>query len=69
MGTLHYCKPLKGKWHSLERGSYRRLKLTDQILNITERIIEKMIRQKVGIDEMQFGFMPGCRTTNAPFLF
>ena len=27
--------------HSLERGSYRRLRLTDQILNITKRVIEK----------------------------
>ena len=54
--------------HSLERGSYRRLRLTDQILNITKRVIEKLIRDKVDFDEMQFGFMPGCRTTNAPFL-
>ena len=34
----------KGKGDSLERGKYRGLKLTDQILQIAERIIEKLIR-------------------------
>ena len=28
------------------------------------RIIEKLIRQQVDIHGMQFGFMPGCGTTN-----
>ena len=31
---------------------------------IAERIIEKFTRQQVDIDEMQFGFMPGCGTRN-----
>ena len=43
------------------------MKLTDQILKNAERIIE-LIRQLVNIDEMQFGFIPGCLTTNAIFI-
>ena len=40
------------------------LEITDQILKIAERIIEKLIRQQADIDEMHFGFMSGCGTTN-----
>ena len=61
--TIENC--FKGKGDSLERESYRGVILTDQILKIAERIIEKLIRQQVDFDEMQFGFMPGCGTTNA----
>ena len=49
----------KAKGDSLEKGNIRGLKLTDHILKITGRITEKLIRQQVDIDEMQFGFMPG----------
>ena len=55
----------KVKDDSLEKGSYRDLKLTDQILEITERVFEKLIRQQVDIGKMQFCFMPGFGTTNA----
>ena len=48
--------------------SYRALKLTDQILKIANRSIEKMIRQQANIDEMQFGFMKRCGTKNAIFI-
>ena len=58
MGTKHYCRLLEGKHYSLEIGFYRGVKLTDQILKIAERTIEKLIRQQVDTDEMQFGFMP-----------
>jgi len=44
------------------------LKFTDQILKVMERIVEKLIRQKVDIDQMQFGFMPGRETTAAIFV-
>ena len=47
--VVHCCK---GKCGFLERGDYRGLKLTDQILKIAERIIEKFIRQQREIDEM-----------------
>ena len=33
-----------------------------------ERIIEDFIRNIVNIDDMQFGFMPGCGTTDAIFI-
>ena len=48
----------KGKHYSLEIGFYRGLKLTNQILKIAERIIEKLIQQQADTGEMQFGFMP-----------
>ena len=33
-----------------------------------ERVLEKRIRCQVSIDNMQFGFMPGKRTTDAIFI-
>ena len=33
-----------------------------------ERILDKIIRQRVNIDEMQYGFMPGRGTTDAIFI-
>ena len=35
------------------------LEIRDQILIIDERIIEKLIKQLAGIDEVQSGFMQG----------
>ena len=58
----------KGKGDSLEKGKCRALKLTDPIQKTAERIAEMLLRQQVGIDEMQFGFVPGCGTTNAIFM-
>ena len=52
----------KGKEDVLDRRNCRELKLTDQILKIIQRTIKKLIRQQVDIDEMQFGFMSGCKT-------
>ena len=54
-------------FHKLERKNYRELKLLGQILKI-ERIVVKLIRQQLEIDEIQFGFMPECGTTNAIFI-
>ena len=51
----------KGKGDALERGNYRGLKLL-------ERVIEKIIRERISIDDMQFGFMPGRGTTDAIFM-
>ena len=42
---------MEGEGDSLERRNYRRLKLTDQILKIAERITEKLIRQEVNVEE------------------
>ena len=33
-----------------------------------ERVIEKIIRERISIDDMQFGFMPGHGTTDAIFI-
>ena len=63
LSTIVNC--YKGKGDALERGNYRGLKLTDQILKVMERVVEALIRQKVDIDQMQFGFMPGRGTTDA----
>ena len=55
--TIMNC--YKGKSDYLQRGNYGGLKLTDQILKISKKIMAKLIRQQVDIDEMQFEFMPG----------
>ena len=34
-------------------------------MKVLERVLEKSIRCQVSIDDMQFGYMPGKRTTDA----
>ena len=58
----------KGKGDALERGNYRGLKLLDHVMKGMERVIETIIRERVVIDGMQFGFMPGRGTTDAIFI-
>ena len=58
----------KGKEDALERGNYRGLKLTKQVMKILERIVDGLIRQLVSIDDSQFGFVPGRGTTDAIFV-
>ena len=58
----------KGKGDALERGNYRGLKLTEQVMKILERIVDGLIRQLVSIDDSQFGFLPGRGTTDAIFV-
>ena len=43
------------------------MKLTDQILKIVERIMVKLTRQEADINEVQFGFTPGCGDTDVIF--
>ena len=50
------------------RGNYRGLKLLDHVMKGIERVIEKIIRERISIDDMQFGFMPGHGTTDAIFI-
>ena len=38
-------------------------------MKIVERVLENRIRGLVTIDDMQFGFTPGKRTTHALFIF
>ena len=57
----------KGKGDALDRGNYRGLKLTDQVLKLLERVLDTAIRDMVDINEMQFCFVPGRGTTDAIF--
>ena len=58
----------KGKGDPLVGGSYRAIKLLEQPMKVLERVLEKRIRYQMSIDNMQFGFMPGKRTTDAIFI-
>ena len=58
----------KGKGDALERGNYRGLKLTEQVMKFLERIVDSLIRQVVSVDDSQFGFVPGRGTTDAIFV-
>ena len=58
----------KGKGDALERGNYRGLKLTEQVMKVLERIVDGLIRQVVSTDDSQFGFVPGRGTTDATFV-
>ena len=48
LSTIVNCCKWEGDF--LERGNYRRLKLTEQILKIAERITKKLIRQDVDVE-------------------
>ena len=58
----------KGKGDALERGNYRGLKLTDQVMKLLERVLDSFIGEIMDIDTMQFGFVPGRGTTDAIFI-
>ena len=58
----------KGEGVALERGNYRGLKLTEQVMKVLERIVDSLIRQLVSVDDSQFGFIPGRGTTDAIFV-
>ena len=58
----------KGKGNAMERGRYRGLKPTEQVMKVLERIVDNLIRQLVSIDDSQFGFDPGRGTTDAIFV-
>ena len=58
----------KGKGDTLERGNYRGLKLTEQVMKILERIVDCLITQLVSTDYSQFGFIPGRGTIDTIFV-
>ena len=58
----------KSKGSALDSGNYHSLKFIDQVLKVVERITEKTIRECIVIDDIQFGFMSGCGTTDAIFI-
>ena len=49
----------KGKGDALECGSYRGIKLPDQVMKGFESVIARKMRNLVSLDDMQFGFRPG----------
>ena len=49
----------------MECGSY---KLLEHSMKVLERVFETKIWEQVKFDEMQFGFIPGKRTTDAIFI-
>ena len=58
----------KSTGDALDRGIYRGLQLTEQVMKVLERIVDGLIRQVVSIDDSQFGFVPGRGTTDAVFV-
>ena len=58
----------KGKGDALACGSYRGIKLLDQVMKILQRVVEKRIRERVTLDEIQFGCRPGRGTIDAIFI-
>ena len=49
-------------------GAYRGMKLLEHGMKIIKRALEKRIRALVKVDDMQFSFIPGRRTTDALFI-
>ena len=52
----------------LSRDNYRGLKMLEQVMKITERVLDSVIKSQVDTDSMQFGFMPGQGTTDTIFI-
>ena len=57
----------KGKGSVIECGSYQGVKLLEQGMKVSERVVERRMREIIEIDKRQFGFMPGRGTTDAIF--
>ena len=55
----------KGKEDALECNSYRGIKLLEHAMKVFERVIEARLREKVDIDDMQFGFSTEKGATDA----
>ena len=58
----------KVKGDPLVCGSYRAIKLLEQPMKVLERVLKKRIRCQVSINNMQFFFLPGKRTTDGIFI-
>ena len=58
----------KGKGDALECGSFRGIKLLDQVMKVFERVLERKIRNLVSLDDVQYGFRPGRDTIHAIFI-
>ena len=49
--------------------NYRGIKLLEPAKKIFERVIETRVKERVSIDEMQFGFMPRKGKMDAIFIW
>ena len=58
----------KDKGDVRECGSYRGVKLLEHGMKVLERVLERRLRKKIVVDEMQCGFMPGRGTIDAIFM-
>ena len=58
----------KGKGDPLNSNSNRGIKLLEQAFKLYEKILDGRLREVVGIDKMQYGFMPGRGTVDAVFV-
>ena len=58
----------KGKGDAMECGSYRGIKLLEHAMKVFERVVEARVRERVDINDMQFGFRSGKGTTDAIFI-
>jgi len=57
----------KGKGDPMTCGFYKGIKLLVHAMKVVETIFEHRIRQQIEVDNMQFGFMKGKRTTDTIF--
>ena len=53
---------------STDIDTYRVHKFLDHVMKGIKRVMEKIIRERVFINDIQFGFMPGWGTTDAIFI-
>ena len=58
----------KGKGDPLECETDPAIKLREHGMKVLKRVLERKLREKISIDGMQFGFMPGKGTTDAIFV-
>ena len=58
----------KGKEDAMSCGAYRGVRLLGHAMKIVEKVLEKRLRRRVEVDEMQFGFMPGKGMIDAVFI-
>ena len=54
-----------GKGDPVECSSYRGIKLLEHAMKVVEGVFERIIRQHIEIDDMQFGFMKGKGMSSA----
>ena len=60
MGRICLLVPLyKGKGDVRECGSCKGVKLFKHGMKVLERILDKRLRQRINVDVMQCGFIPG----------